>query len=99
MSWGVRLNRPHVLLWRRWLCLWLGFVAFGLAVGPKARPDEIAFVTLLPLGVLALYAAGNLALVWLRALGQRYWWHFRWPRLLLRGDGSDSRTRRVERRL
>lgn len=59
-SWGIGINWPHVALWRRWLCLWLGFVAFGLVVGwtLKPRPDEILFMLALPALVLVPYAVG-----------------------------------------
>ena len=81
MAWRVGVRRTHVALWRRWLGLWLAFVAFGLVAGAhlKPRPDEIAFVLALPLAVVVPYAVGCLGLVALRA----WLWPLRWLRFRL----------------
>lgn len=59
MAWGVRLNQDHVRLWRGYLLAWLAFVGFGLVIGAhlKPRPDEVAFMLVLPLAVLVPYAS------------------------------------------
>lgn len=70
MGWAISLNRAHVSGLKKALGLWLGFVGFGLiagaALGP--RPDEIAFMVMLPLPFIAAYAAYCLGLAILKAL-------------------------------
>ena len=70
MGWGITLNRTHVTACKQALIVWLGFVAAGLILGARLgpRPDEIAFMILLPLPLIALYALGCLALGLLRIL-------------------------------
>jgi Sec-independent protein secretion pathway component TatC len=80
MGWGITLNQHHVANCKRILIAWLGFVAFGLILGARLgpRPDEIAFMLLLPLPLIALYALGCLALGLLRLLWPvRRDWHTR----------------------
>lgn len=70
MTWGFGLNWPHVTLWRRLFMAWLVFVAFGLVLGWRfgPRPDEVAFMLVLPLLVVLPYAVGCLGLAVLRLL-------------------------------
>lgn len=58
MQWAISLNPQHVAGLKKALGLWLGFVAFGLVLGAGLgpRPDEIAFMVLLPLPFVAAYA-------------------------------------------
>ncbi len=103
MSWGVEVNRPHVLLWARWGVAWLLYVAVGLVVGwqLKPRPDEITFVLFLPLAVLVPYAAACLILGLLRTW---LWAPVGWQRRLLgrvlaAQQRIGGRTRRPDNRL
>ena len=86
MGWGITLNQHNVANCKRILIAWLGFVAFGLILGARLgpRPDEIAFMLLLPLPLIALYALGCLALGLLRLL---------WP--VRRDNGSALGNRRL----
>lgn len=80
MGWGITLNKTHVTQLKRALIVWLGFVACGLIFGAhlKPRPDEIAFMILLPIPFVAVYAVGCLALAILRILWPiRRDWHTR----------------------
>lgn len=99
MAWGVSINRPHLLLWRRLAVGWLAYVGVGLVLGAalKPRPDEVAFVLTLPLVVIVPYALGCLALAGLKA----YLWPIRFQGLrlilhtrLLPKQGVGTRTGR-----
>lgn len=85
----VGLNRPHLALWGRLALLWLMYVGFCLVAGwhLKPRPDEVAFVLLLPLPFVVLYALGCLVLAGIKAWS----WpvrHKSWKRVRLgRGVG------------
>lgn len=87
MGWGITLNQHHVANCKRILIAWLGFVAFGLILGARLgpRPDEIAFMLILPLPLVALYALGCLLLGLLRILWpvRRHHWSALWSRRLL----------------
>lgn len=63
-TWGIGINWAHVAVWRRVLITYLGFVGFCLIAGAhlKPRPDEIAFMLVLPLWVIVPYTAGCLFL-------------------------------------
>lgn len=82
MDLRIGLNKTQVATCRRLLILWGGFVAFGLILGAslKPRPDEIAFMVLLPLPAIILYAVISLIAATLRVLlwpQRRQNWH-RW---------------------
>lgn len=51
---------------RLWLLYVLGLVFLGWSFGP--RLDEVVFVALLPIPFVIAYAAGCLAVAWLRVL-------------------------------
>lgn len=76
-SWGIGINWAHVAVWRRFAYLWLGYVGLGLVAGAHLgpRPDEIAFVLLLPLAVVVPYGLACLGLVALklRLVGLQHW--------------------------
>lgn len=67
-SWGIGINWAHVAVWRRFVYLWLGYVGLGIVAGAHLgpRPDEIAFVLLLPLAVVVPYALVCLGLAALK---------------------------------
>ena len=85
MGWGIKLNTTQLLAAKRALIVWLGFVTFGLVMGAglNPRPDEIVFMVLLPVPLVALYALASIAIAILRLL---------WP--VRRDDGWLALARR-----
>jgi len=84
--WRIQIDKQHVMLWLRWLKAWLAFVGVALVFGwhLKPRMDEVVFILLLPVPVVAVYALGCLAIAALKALWtigpQRVGLRLRWNR-------------------
>lgn len=79
MRWKLKLDRQHLLLWCRFAIYWLCYVIAGLIAGwhLKPRMDEVIFVLLLPVLIVATYAAACFVAaalkVWLWPIGRHRW--------------------------
>ena len=67
-AWTISLNKPHVALLGRFVRWWLSYWVTCLVIGFWLRPglDEVVYLLLLPVPLIAAYAVGCLGLAALR---------------------------------